>query len=106
MAHKNHLKLAVLMDADNTHVSVIQEPRSEMSRYGTATINRAYADRTKTILKSLVLFTIRNDAIERVDIGIPSSVKQSPRDLDTAYCRFAWTGESDGLAVKQNNSRS
>jgi hypothetical protein len=43
MATNNNLKLAVLIDADNAQASVIQELLAEVSRYGTATIKRAYA---------------------------------------------------------------
>lgn len=50
MATGNH-KLAVLIDADNAQASVIQELLAEVSRYGTATIKRAYGDWTTTNLK-------------------------------------------------------
>jgi len=52
MATNNNQKLAVLIDADNAQASVIQELLSEVSRYGTATIKRAYGDWTTTNLKS------------------------------------------------------
>lgn len=39
-------KLAVLIDADNDDASVIQELLAEVSRYGTATIKRAYGNWT------------------------------------------------------------
>lgn len=50
MAVTNH-KIAVLIDADNAQASVIQELLAEVSRYGTATIKRAYGDWTTTNLK-------------------------------------------------------
>jgi uncharacterized LabA/DUF88 family protein len=40
-----------LLDADNAQASVIQELLAEVSRYGTATIKRAYGDWTTTNLK-------------------------------------------------------
>lgn len=52
MAANNNQKLAVLIDADNAQASVIQELLAEVSRYGTATIKRAYGDWTTTNLKS------------------------------------------------------
>lgn len=52
MAVNTHQKLAVLIDADNAQASVIQELLSEVSRYGTATIKRAYGDWTTQNLKS------------------------------------------------------
>ena len=44
MATNTNQKLAVLIDADNAQASVIQELLAEVSRYGTATIKRAYGD--------------------------------------------------------------
>ena len=52
MATNTNQKLAVLIDADNAQASVIQELLAEVSRYGTATIKRAYGDWTTTNLKS------------------------------------------------------
>jgi len=48
----NNEKLAVLIDADNAQASVIQELLAEVSRYGTATIKRAYGDWTTQNLRS------------------------------------------------------
>ncbi len=48
---KDNAKLAVLIDADNAQATVIQELLAEVSRYGTATIKRAYGDWTTTNLK-------------------------------------------------------
>lgn len=44
-------KLAVLIDADNAPVSIIHELLVEVSRYGTASVKRAYGDWTTTNLK-------------------------------------------------------
>ncbi|MGE0333152.1 MAG: NYN domain-containing protein [Ramlibacter sp.] len=51
MVTKDNAKLAVLIDADNAQAAVIQELLAEVSRYGTATIKRAYGDWTTTNLK-------------------------------------------------------
>jgi uncharacterized LabA/DUF88 family protein len=51
MATNTNQKLAVLIDADNAQASVIQELLAEVSRYGAATIKRAYGDWTTTNLK-------------------------------------------------------
>lgn len=45
-------KLAVLIDADNAQASIIGELLAEVSRYGTASVKRAYGDWTTTNLKS------------------------------------------------------
>ena len=47
----NNQKLAVLIDADNAQSAVIQDLLGEVSRYGTATIKRAYGDWTTTNLR-------------------------------------------------------
>ena len=39
-------RLAVMIDADNAQAALVQELMSEVSRYGTATIKRAYGDWT------------------------------------------------------------
>lgn len=44
-------KLAVLIDADNAQASVVGELLAEVSRYGTASVKRAYGDWTTTNLK-------------------------------------------------------
>ncbi|HEX8614564.1 MAG TPA: NYN domain-containing protein [Telluria sp.] len=44
-------KLAVLIDADNAQAAIIQELLAEVSRYGVASVKRAYGDWTTTNLK-------------------------------------------------------
>ena len=44
-------KLAVLIDADNAQASIVGELLAEVSRYGTASVKRAYGDWTTTNLK-------------------------------------------------------
>ena len=46
MATNTNDNLAVLIDADNAQASVIHELLAEVSRYGTATVKRAYGDWT------------------------------------------------------------
>lgn len=51
MASTNNDKLAVLIDAENAQSSSIGELLAEVSRYGTASVKRAYGDWTTTNLK-------------------------------------------------------
>lgn len=53
MAANSNPRLAVLIDSDNAHaaIPVIDELMAEVSRYGTATIRRAYGDWTNDNLK-------------------------------------------------------
>jgi uncharacterized LabA/DUF88 family protein len=46
MANTNTDRLAILIDADNAQPSVASELMTEISRYGTATVRRAYGDWT------------------------------------------------------------
>lgn len=51
MAASSNDNLAVLIDADNAQASIIHELLEEVSRYGTASVKRAYGDWTTTSLK-------------------------------------------------------
>jgi uncharacterized LabA/DUF88 family protein len=51
IATNTNQKLAVLIDADNAQAAVVQELLAEVSRYGTATIKRAYGDWTTQNLR-------------------------------------------------------
>ena len=51
MATAPNDKLAVLIDADNAQASLINELIAEVSRYGTATVKRAYGDWTTPNLR-------------------------------------------------------
>jgi len=47
----NHDRLAVLIDADNAQASIAPELLAEVSRYGVATVKRAYGDWTTPALQ-------------------------------------------------------
>lgn len=51
MANPENPRLAVLIDADNAQASVFHDLVAEVSRYGTATVKRAYGDWTTPNLK-------------------------------------------------------
>src|SRR5215207_5474194 len=51
MSNPHNDKLAVLIDADNAQASIIHELLAEVSRYGIATVKRAYGDWTTANLK-------------------------------------------------------
>ncbi len=87
MATHNNGRFAVLIDADNAQASVVQELLAEVSRYGTATIKRAYGDWTTTNLKGWkdVLHTrVRHQVTQVVDSYRPAF-------------KFATTAGSTGL---------
>jgi uncharacterized LabA/DUF88 family protein len=51
MASSNNDNLAVLIDADNAQAAIVHEVLAEVSRYGTASVKRAYGDWTTPSLK-------------------------------------------------------
>ena len=51
MTSTNNDNLAVLIDADNAQATIIHELLAEVSRYGTASVKRAYGDWTTSSLK-------------------------------------------------------
>lgn len=51
MSEKQNDKLAVLIDADNAQASILAELLEEISKFGIASIKRAYGDWTTTNLK-------------------------------------------------------
>ena len=50
--HQDQLKLAVLVDADNTQASIIEGLLAEVAKYGVASVKRIYGDWTSTNLRS------------------------------------------------------
>jgi uncharacterized protein (TIGR00288 family) len=49
---QNQLKLAVLIDADNTQATIIEGLLAEIAKYGVASVKRIYGDWTSTNLRS------------------------------------------------------
>ncbi len=52
MAIQTSDRLAVLIDADNAQAAIAQELLTEISRYGTASVKRAYGDWTTPTLRA------------------------------------------------------
>jgi hypothetical protein len=48
-SEKPTLRLAVLIDADNTQAAVIEGRLAEIARFGEATVRRIYGDFTSTM---------------------------------------------------------
>ena len=49
---QSQLKLAVLVDADNTQATIIEGLLAEIAKYGVASVKRIYGDWTNTNLRS------------------------------------------------------
>lgn len=98
MATNNNQKLAVLIDVDKAQASVFQELLSEVSRYGTATIKRAYGDWTTTNLKGWKVVR-HTKAIQPIQQFSYTSGKNStdaslrsvfPQRWPTRWCGVRW----------------
>ena len=104
MATGNNEKLAVLIDADNAQASVIQELLAAVSRYGTATIKRAYGDWTtqnlkgwKEVLHKLAIQPIQQFAYTTGKNSTDASLIIDAMDL-------LHTGSVDGFCLVSSDS--
>ena len=104
MAINTNQKLAVLIDADNAQASVIQELLAEVSRYGTATIKRAYGDWTTTNLKSWkeVLHTLAIQPIQQFSYTTGKNATDSALIIDAMDVLH--TGNVDGFCLVSSDS--
>jgi uncharacterized LabA/DUF88 family protein len=104
LATNNNQKLAVLIDADNAQASVIQELLSEVSRYGTATIKRAYGDWTTTNLKSWkeVLHKMAIQPIQQFSYTSGKNATDSALIIDAMDVLH--TGSVDGFCLVSSDS--
>jgi len=104
MATSNNERLAVLIDADNAQASVIQELLAEVSRYGTATIKRAYGDWTtqnlrgwKEVLHKLAIQPIQQFAYTTGKNSTDASLIIDAMDV-------LHTGSVDGFCLVSSDS--
>ena len=99
MATNTNQKLAVLIDADNAQASVIQELLAEVSRYGTATIKRAYGDWTTQNLRSWkdVLHTMAIQPIQQFSYTSGKNATDSALIIDAMDVLH--TGSVDGFGA-------
>ena len=104
MAVNNNQKLAVLIDADNAQAAVIQELLSEVSRYGTATIKRAYGDWTTQNLKSWkeVLHKMAIQPIQQFSYTSGKNATDSALIIDAMDVLH--TGSVDGFCLVSSDS--
>ncbi len=104
MAIQDNKRLAVLIDADNAQASVIQELLSEVSRYGTATIKRAYGDWTTTNLKSWKE-TLHKMAIQPIQqFSYTSGKNSTDSSLIIDAMDVLHTGSVDGFCLVSSDS--
>lgn len=104
MAAKTNQKLAVLIDADNAQAAVIHELLAEVSRYGIATIKRAYGDWTTTNLKGWkeVLHTMAIQPIQQFSYTSGKNATDSALIIDAMDVLH--TGRVDGFCLVSSDS--
>jgi len=104
MAANTNQKLAVLIDADNAQASVVQELLAEVSRYGTATIKRAYGDWTTTNLKGWkdMLHTMAIQPIQQFSYTSGKNATDSALIIDAMDVLHA--GSVDGFCLVSSDS--
>lgn len=104
MATNTNEELAVLIDADNAQASVIPELLAEVSRYGTATIKRAYGDWTTTNLKGWkeVLHTMAIQPIQQFSYTSGKNATDSALIIDAMDVLH--TGSVDGFCLVSSDS--
>ncbi len=104
MGIQDNKKLAVLIDADNAQASVIQELLAEVSRYGTATVKRAYGDWTTTNLKSWkeVLHKLAIQPIQQFSYTSGKNSTDSSLIIDAMDVLHA--GSVDGFCLVSSDS--
>jgi len=104
MATNDNQKLAVLIDADNAQASVIQELLAEVSRYGTATIKRAYGDWTTQNLKNWkdMLHTMAIQPIQQFAYTSGKNATDSALIIDAMDVLH--TGRVDGFCLVSSDS--
>lgn len=104
MASNDNQKLAVLIDADNAQASVIQELLAEVSRYGTATIKRAYGDWTTQNLRGWkdVLHTMAIQPVQQFAYTSGKNATDSALIIDAMDVLH--TGSVDGFCLVSSDS--
>ena len=101
---ENHLRLAVLIDADNAQATVIEALLAEVARFGDATVRRIYGDFTAPTSASWKKVLQRN-AIKPVQQFAYSTGKNATDStLIIDAMDLLYTGNFDGFALVTSDS--
>lgn len=104
MADFNSDRLAVLIDADNAQPSVAAELMAEISRYGTATVRRAYGDWTTPNLNGWKehLHTLAIQPIQQFRLTTGKNATDSALIIDAMD--LLHSGRVDGFCLVSSDS--
>lgn len=97
-------KLAVLIDADNAQASIAGELLAEISKYGTATVKRAYGDWTSPNLSGWrdVLHTLALQSIQQFRFTVGKNATDSALIIDAMDLLHG--GTVDGFCLVSSDS--
>lgn len=97
-------KLAVLIDADNAQASTIHELFAEVSRYGTASVKRAYGDWTTQNLKGWkdVLHKLAIQPVQQFSYTVGKNATDSSLIIDAMD--LLHSGGLDGFCLVSSDS--
>lgn len=104
MASHSNEKLAVLIDADNAQASIVSELLAEVSRYGTASVKRAYGDWTTPNLKGWkdVLLKMAIQPIQQFSYTVGKNATDSSLIIDAMD--LLHSGGLDGVCLVSSDS--
>ncbi|PNS09752.1 NYN domain-containing protein [Solilutibacter silvestris] len=97
-------KLAVLIDADNAQASISEELLVEVSRYGVATVRRAYGDWTKQNLSGWkqVLLDLAIQPVQQFSYTTGKNATDSALIIDAMD--LLHTGDVNGFCIVSSDS--
>jgi hypothetical protein len=104
MANSDNPRLAVLIDADNAQAFVFHDLLAEVSRYGTATVKRAYGDWTTPHLKGWkdVLHTMAIQPIQQFSYTTGKNSTDASLIIDAMD--LLHSGALDGFCLVSSDS--
>lgn len=104
MKNPNSAKLAVLIDADNASHALISELLAEVSRYGLASVKRAYGDWTTQNLKGWkeVLHRLAIQPVQQFAYTTGKNATDSAMIIDAMD--LLHTGHLDGFCIVSSDS--
>ncbi len=102
--NQDQLKLAVLIDADNTQASIIDGLLAEIAKYGVASVKRIYGDWTSTNLRSwkdkLLEFAVQQ--VQQFSYTTGKNATDSAMIIDAMD--LLYTENLDGFCVVSSDS--
>ena len=104
MANDPHVKLAVLIDADNARPAIVEGLLAEIAKYGTAHVKRIYGDWTKPDLNGWkeVLLRLSIQPIQQFRYTVGKNATDSAMIIDAMD--LLYVGRFDGFCIVSSDS--